>query len=102
MFILARKVDPAFYQLNSTFQALFREMPDFVLSTQVEVIGTNVFDGLLRELSLFIDGQRQSEFLHYGLGHVLLNLEDVLHRARELFGPDVGVVARVDQLRRDP
>ncbi len=79
-----------------------RVPPQLLAGLEHELEGARVRNRPLRELSMLIVGQRDVQGTHDFARDAFLHLEHIVHRAGVLLGPQLRIVRRIDQLRRDP
>ena len=68
---------------------------------QEELEGAHVLDRAVRQPAVLLGGERDVQRVHDGARHPLLHVEDVVHGAVVLLGPELGVAQGVDQLCGD-
>ena len=83
-------------------QAAGHEPPDLAPRSEIALLGADVGNWMLGELLLLLRRQSNLERVHDRSRHALLDVEHVVQRAPVLVGPELDVVRRVHQPRRDP
>ena len=90
-----------FEHLQSELDVLAGLAPRVAFAAQVEVVGLQVFRGLVGQGLQFLRGKRHAQGLGDLAGHFVLYFENVLHLAVEALRPERKIGARVHELGAD-
>ena len=99
--IVRIQFDGTLVHLPRQFEVFAIEDVEVLAASQVEVIGLDVAGGHVLDRATLLGAQGHFQRLDDALRDIVLDREDVLHRAVVSLGPQPVTVRHVDQLGRD-